>query len=279
MSDEEYEDESFRDWDHKKARSVETFHAIADEEPATHLDLWQLRDDLVRSGDLTKSLPSPGIPPITLLETSQGPIALSSYEIGTLSPGSEIKRLQGMVTRVEAEKFFYQSNYNTLKIEVAETYVKNRRMSERLRAQKRTLSMLEKNVKVPFEWATTNVEQLVEAVNLFSGPKVKRDPIRGWGLFADRDYKRGELITLFGGNIIYSAAEVQGDYVARCSEFYIDGFYGFRLGTEKGRWINEFNSEVTFINCSLGREIRAVVDVEEGDQFFCNYGKHYVRKY
>lgn len=283
MSDDVIEMEIEETGELKRTKSIEvpSFHydelSTVPEEEKTHLDMFKLREDLVASGDLKKTLPKPGFPPITVLETSQGVIAFSSDE-SCLSPSSEIRRLMNMVTRESAEKFYFQGQYRESLRLLRDGEKKMQRMSERLKQQKRALSMMEQDVVVPSKWVIYDIEGLVNAVNAFKGPKVKKDRIRGYGLFADRDYQPGELVTKYGGRTIWNTSQLRGDYVAKASEHHIDGFDTFRL-SEKGRWINEFDSERTFVNCSLGRDIRAIVLVKEGEQFFCNYGNDYERNY
>lgn len=195
------------------------------------------------------------------------------------SPGSpsDTARLMNMVTRAQTERDYFQKELHAATKDLQKAFETNKRVSERLSQQKRALAMLEKDVIVPAKWVINEKERLVDAINVFKGPKVQKDRVRGYGLFADRDYEAGEIITRFGGRVIYGG-NISGDYVAKCSEFYIDGFDGFRL-SERGRWINEFDRERSFVNCSLGREIRAIVPVKKGEQFFCNYGNDYARKY
>lgn len=265
----------------KKSVDLSSFHfdeiSTVPEEEKTHVDMYKFREDLVASGELKKTLPKPGFPPITVLETSNGVIAFSSDD-SCLSPSSEITRLRNMVTREHAERFYFEGQYRESLRLLRDGDKKMQRMSERLKQQKRALTMMEQDVVVPSKWVIYDIEGLVNAVNAFKGPKVKKDRIRGYGLFADRDYQPGELVTKYGGRTVYNTVHLRGDYVAKASEFYIDGFDGFRL-SERGRWINEFDSERTFVNCSLGRDIRAIVLVKEGEQFFCNYGNDYERNY
>jgi hypothetical protein len=101
---------------------------------------------------------------------------------------------------------------------------------------------------------------------------------RGHGLFADRDYHPGEVITTYGGRLVYGQ-HVQGDYVAYCgNNTNSDGSDGFQL-SEKGRWINESDRDRTIVNATLGRTIRAQHHVKQGQEIFVDYGEQYQRSY
>jgi hypothetical protein len=78
---------------------------------------------------------------------------------------------------------------------------------------------------------------VVDRVNRTKGPKLRFIPGKGYGLFADRDYKRGEEVTTYGGEQVDS--ETDGPYVIYLNEeTSIDGAYGFHPKA-KGRWIND----------------------------------------
>lgn len=113
--------------------------------------------------------------------------------------------------------------------------------------------------------------------NRMPGPQVCWDCERGcYGLRSDREYKKGELVTTYWGRV--SSKESHGDYVAKASEVYIDGRVDFLL-SQKGRWINESDRERSIINVNLGRNVRAIRDIEEGEWIFADYGPDYVRSY
>lgn len=118
---------------------------------------------------------------------------------------------------------------------------------------------------------------VIRLVNEMPGPQVKWDTHRKcYGLRSDRPYRKGELVTTYGGTM--SVREIAGDYVAKASEVYIDGESGFRL-SQKGRWINESDRDRTSVNVSLGRNIRATRDIAEGEWLFADYGPDYIRSY
>jgi hypothetical protein len=126
-----------------------------------------------------------------------------------------------------------------------------------------------------------NLSAIVAMSNELGGPLVGICPRRGYGLFANRAYAKGELITEYGG-VIYSG-EVGGDYAARINaDSHIDGHHGFKL-REKGRWINEFSGDpeerAEKANATLGLAIRASRYIENGQQIFVDYGGDYVRDY
>jgi len=118
---------------------------------------------------------------------------------------------------------------------------------------------------------------VIDEANSIGGPQIKRDEVRGFGLFAEKDYQPNEKITEYGG--VLHNREVQGDYVAFVGDgVHIDGRIGFRLD-EKGRWINESDSDRSVVNVKLGRDIRALYEIKKGDQIFADYGEEYIRNY
>ena len=120
-------------------------------------------------------------------------------------------------------------------------------------------------------------ERMVRLTNALEGPQIKFDKDRrGFGLFAERDYKEGEKVTEYGG--IISLGEQAGDYVAKMGDVHVNGEYGFVLGKEQGRWINEFDRERSFVNVELGRTVKTTRPVNAGEQFFGDYGNEYNRE-
>ena len=120
------------------------------------------------------------------------------------------------------------------------------------------------------------IDRIVEAANEIGGPQINLDHVRGWGLRAEKKYLKGELVTTYGG--ITHLKEIQGDYVAKANEVFIDGRQGFKL-KEKGRWINESDRDRTDVNVSLGRNVRAIREIKEGEWIFADYGPDYQRDY
>lgn len=117
---------------------------------------------------------------------------------------------------------------------------------------------------------------LAEAANDLEGPVVAYDHQRGWGLKAEKKYLKGDLVTTYGG--VISAKPIEGDYVAKANEVFINGHHGFRL-KEKGRWINESDRDRTNVNVSLGRNVRAIREIKQGEWIFADYGPDYQRSY
>lgn len=124
-------------------------------------------------------------------------------------------------------------------------------------------------------------ERLIQVLSLMgNGPLVMWDAERRcWGLFADRDYDANEKVTEYGGE--KSLHEVAGPYVAfmKGTGIYVDGYSGFLLGQERGRWINEHDAIRSFVNVELGRVVRTTRPVKKGQQFFGDYGDDYQRDY
>lgn len=118
---------------------------------------------------------------------------------------------------------------------------------------------------------------IIEEHNKYDGPKIVRDGIRGWGLQADRFYRKGEVITEYGGKRY--ARPICGDYVAKiASDCYVDAEHEFKPW-EKGRWINESSSQREYVNVKLGRQVRALCDINKGDMLYADYGNEYERTY
>jgi len=115
---------------------------------------------------------------------------------------------------------------------------------------------------------------LVSRVNMIPGPIVKYDPKRGYGLFAEKDYKPQEVVTTYGGKHYYDN-KGNGPYFAffERGNIHIDGYKQFKL-SEKGRWINQFD-EQNKKNVQLAVQIRTIKSVKKGEQFFAYYGKNY----
>lgn len=136
------------------------------------------------------------------------------------------------------------------------------------------------NFRVTRQIMLLQEDRLVKLIALLgNGPIVQWDPDRCcWGLFADRDYAKGEKVTEYGGE--KSLNEVNGPYVAKVGrDIYIDGYSGFLLGVERGRWINEYDAKREFVNVELARVIHTTRPVAKGEQFFGDYGPDYERHY
>lgn len=122
-----------------------------------------------------------------------------------------------------------------------------------------------------------NHARVVQRINELPGPVVAWDLERKChGLKARKNYSKGEKVTEYGGTL--SAKAINGDYVAKSGEVFIDGECGFKL-SQKGRWINESDRERRVVNVKLGRTVRAVCDITNGEWFFADYGAEYERTY
>lgn len=134
--------------------------------------------------------------------------------------------------------------------------------------------------------------------NMVGGPKIAKSTIRdvGFGLFAERTYKKNEIITIYGGKLHYNV--VDGEYVFRLQEnppIYVDGESDFHP-TEKGRWINHGYDESNItenenmaptykiantefhISNKNGFPIcyiRALRKINKGEELFVDYGPLY----
>jgi hypothetical protein len=124
------------------------------------------------------------------------------------------------------------------------------------------------------------------------GPRVRYlDEKMGHGLFADRRYAKGELLTTYGG-LKLDCADCRGDYVVkimplcdigRGRNWHIDGRVGYEEH-ERGRWINHSstpNAEIRrrpgTAQClsTLIMDVVAICDIEKDEQMFIDYGGAY----
>ena len=146
--------------------------------------------------------------------------------------------------------------------------------------KRQILSNFKKYITSPDD-VQKRLEDIIELSNSLGGPKIKKDKIRGWGLFADRNYQKGEIITKYGGAKV--SKDAVGDYIAvsgkgsylKC----INGLYGFNIYSERGRWINEYDGQRSKVNVILGERVLATKDIKKGEQFFADYGDEYERTY
>lgn len=131
--------------------------------------------------------------------------------------------------------------------------------------------------QVSLEDVQYRLSTVINDCNRIGGPQVLFcSEKQCFGLFADRDYEKGERVTTYGG--VITLHECCGDYAAQIGPVHVNGLYGFEL-QEKGRWINEFNAQRTLVNVELGRTVRTTQIVLKGQEFFGDYGDEYVRNY
>jgi hypothetical protein len=114
------------------------------------------------------------------------------------------------------------------------------------------------------------------------------------GLFADRDYKEDELVTLYLGNIMADTDTDIKDrsYLAKWNGFLIDGKYNWQGLRGLGRFIN-CPSEGQKANCywsqvtvpgdpgglPLHRAICASRKINRGEEFLISYGSQYWERF
>ena len=140
--------------------------------------------------------------------------------------------------------------------------------------------------------------ELAKLGNLIGGPIIKMSNIKGvgYGLFADRNYHKKEIITTYGGKLCYG--KTHGDYVFKLSDnplIYVDGEYDFHP-SEKGRWLNHGSEEQTNMlggamdptkpkantEFYIGKKnnmpicyIRALNNILKGEELYVDYGPLY----
>jgi hypothetical protein len=134
--------------------------------------------------------------------------------------------------------------------------------------------------------------------NKVGGPIISKSTIQGvgFGLFADKNYKKKEIITIYGGRLYYEV--VDGEYVFRLQEdppIYVDGGTDFHP-SEKGRWINHGYDEnnitsdenmapiykLANVEFYMSNKngfpicyVRALRNIKKGEEFFVDYGPLY----
>ncbi len=148
----------------------------------------------------------------------------------------------------------------------------------RKKSSRQRLVPLQKYI-VTLEDVNDRIEKIIHTSNSLGGPQIKKDPIRGWGLFAEKDYHAGRNVTQYGGVKVPRGSE--GDYMAATGTGrpFINGEYGFNIYTERGRWINESDAKRSIVNVILGERVLVIKDVKKGEQFFADYGDDYERDY
>ena len=141
--------------------------------------------------------------------------------------------------------------------------------------------------------------KLAKLGNLEGGPQIRMSMIKGvgFGLFADKNYKKKDIITSYGGRLYYK--KVQGDYAFKLSDdpiIYIDGECDFHP-SEKGRWLNHgYEEQPSKLLCGaldpskpkantefyIGKKknmpicyIRALRNILKGEELYVDYGPLY----
>ena len=141
---------------------------------------------------------------------------------------------------------------------------------------------------------------IVKLCNQTPGPIIKKSTIPniGFGLFADKDYKKKENITVYGGKLYYHV--VDGPYIFRLQEnppIYVDGKDGFDF-SEKGRYanhgyesdylLNQQFENIAPVHMTANTEyyvtkkngfpicyLRALRSIKKGEELFVDYGPLY----
>ncbi len=133
---------------------------------------------------------------------------------------------------------------------------------------------------------TINDIRVALEVNIDDGTFVKKStiPNAGNGLFAKRSFKKDDFIDFYLGEIIYDKDKLKKDnrylFFNEKGNFYIDGKFG-----NKVKYINH-NNDVDLRNCAykyyllpdiniLYPIVVCIKDVNEGEEFFCDYGRYY----
>lgn len=113
---------------------------------------------------------------------------------------------------------------------------------------------------------------IIYRANTLPGPKILKVEGAGYGLFADKDYEKGELKIEYGGEYVKNGT---GDYVF---EDY-DSEFVFKY-SEKGRWIND---DYTKENVAARREKSGSIvfyntkNIKKGEELIAYYGPYYNR--
>ena len=122
-----------------------------------------------------------------------------------------------------------------------------------------------------------NIDNTVKCINNQKGCVVKECPGKGFGLFADRFYAKGESVTVYGG--MRHKRKITGTYVVETPSGYIDASEGFKE-SEKGRWINDTSKNEQNVELKkLKRQLVFVAerDIAIGEEILWWYGPFYER--
>lgn len=108
--------------------------------------------------------------------------------------------------------------------------------------------------------------------------KTSTIPNSGQGLFADKDYKKGEFVTYYSGTV--TNVFIEGDRVLEINKkSWIDGTGPCTRSTALGDYINHclpVNVKFCISSHKLNTVcIRTTKAVEAGTEFFINYGRDY----
>jgi endogenous inhibitor of DNA gyrase (YacG/DUF329 family) len=125
---------------------------------------------------------------------------------------------------------------------------------------------------------------VIAAANALGGPQIQfvSDEM-GYGLFADKEYRKGSIVTTYDG--ARSRNRVDGSYVLAFprQKVYIDAEKRFPLEA-KGRWINDTDTETENVYMQLDTtkspivaNMRALTKIAKGEQILWNYGPDYER--
>lgn len=120
-----------------------------------------------------------------------------------------------------------------------------------------------------------------------SGPKICPSPGKGHGLFSEKFYKKGDLITRYGG-VHYNSRNppppsVPSEYLLYAGKGrYIDGSQGYQP-YQKGRWCNEgpyTNAKAIMKEPVPGKWsvwIQAITSIPPNQEIYIDYGPEYDR--
>jgi hypothetical protein len=150
----------------------------------------------------------------------------------------------------------------------------------------RKLYFREKGSMMMIDLTHISKAQAAELANSIPNSPIVLDTrgVRGYGLFADRDYKTGETVTFYGGELV--SANADGDYVVRLHDDdvsdQLDAEWRFEA-QDKGRWINDTDKQHENVRLERTKRIPnklrviAIKPVKRGEEFLWWYGKDYHR--
>lgn len=112
---------------------------------------------------------------------------------------------------------------------------------------------------------------------------VKPSPVAGFGLFAERDFIPGEIVTRYGGVFITEEDfhKFPSEYVYKCTDgSRTDASVVMYPMDEQGRWLNDARGTLFENNCGWYESLPDLFvvtfkDVKKGEEFFINYGDQY----
>ena len=106
----------------------------------------------------------------------------------------------------------------------------------------------------------------------------------GMGLYATRDFKVGEFIAAYSGELVNGGANTGGPYYLQLRRAGNECIDAARTNSGDGRWVNDPRGSGKRANCEFAMRsgttkvrVRATRAIKAGDEFLLSYGRAYWR--